>query len=464
MMSHPLVLQLRFTRSEFQRALKNVTTEEAERRFEPINCISWIIGHMAWQEQLYWLTHAQGMTPAPEVNACANGQPASTPALDEMWAAWRLVTQTADAWLDSLDSAQLETHTLKRIKPYEPYKESIGTRLRRTTYHPSSVILAVKRPTFLKQEVKSVNNGGKMNNGTQKITPYLWFHNQAEEAMNFYTSLFSDARIVEINRYPGGYEEGPLAGMEGKVIHGLFELAGYQFMALDGGPLFNFTPAISFFVNCEAEAEVDGLWNALAAGGEALMPLQAYPFSPRFGWIQDRYGLSWQLNMGESDAKITPFLLFVGPQHGRAEAAINDYTALFENSGIDRLMRYEAGEPGGVAGAIKHAAFTLNGQSFLAMDSGLEHAFTFNEAVSLYVNCDTQEEVDYLWQALSADPEAEQCGWLKDRYGVSWQIIPAILGELMNDPDPEKSRRVTDAMLQMKKIEIEGLKEAYERS
>lgn len=301
-----------------------------------------------------------------------------------------------------------------------------------------------------------------MSDNKQKITPYLWFDGQAEEAMNFYTSLFNNARVVEINRYPEGYSEGPLAGMEGRVIHGLFELAGYQFMALDGGPLFKFTPAVSFFVNCDTEAEIDALWTALAEGGSALMPLQAYPFSPKFGWIQDRYGLSWQLNLAQSDSKITPFLLFVGPQHGRAEAAIHDYTALFENSGIGQLMRYEAGEPGGVEGTIKHAAFTLNCQPFMAMDSGLDHAFTFNEAISFYVNCDTQEEVDYFWQALSAHPEDEQCGWLKDKYGVSWQIIPTGLIELLNDPDPEKSRRVTEAMLQMKKIEIEKLKQAHE--
>jgi hypothetical protein len=136
MMTHPSVLQLRFTCAEFQRALKNITPEEAVRRFEPINCISWIIGHLAWQEQLYWLTHAQGITPAPKVNTCANSQPATTPPLDEMWAAWRLVTESADTWLDTLDSAQLATHTLNaRVKPHAPYKESIGTRLHRTTYH-----------------------------------------------------------------------------------------------------------------------------------------------------------------------------------------------------------------------------------------------------------------------------------------------------------------------------------------
>jgi hypothetical protein len=134
-MPHPLVLQLRFTRKEFLRALKHVTAEEAIRRFEPINCISWMIGHLAWQEQLYWLTQPQGLTPAPEVNACANGEPASTPPLDEMWAAWHLVTRTADTFLDTLDSQALTTHTIKRIKPHGPYKESLGTRLRRTTYH-----------------------------------------------------------------------------------------------------------------------------------------------------------------------------------------------------------------------------------------------------------------------------------------------------------------------------------------
>ncbi len=300
-----------------------------------------------------------------------------------------------------------------------------------------------------------------MNKNKQKITPYLWFDDQAEEAINFYTSLFNDSRIVAINRYPEGFEEGPLAGMAGKVIHAVFELAGYQFMAIDGGPLFKFTPAISFFVNCETEAEIDGLWAALSEGGEVAMPLQAYPFSPKFGWLQDKYGLSWQLNLAQSEPKITPFLLFVGEQDGRAETAVNDYTTLFANAGISYLERFAAGEPIGTEGAVKQVAFTLHSQPFLAMDGGQVHPFTFNEAISFYVDCETQEEVDHFWYALSAHPEAEQCGWLKDKYGVSWQIVPAALGKLMNDSDPEKSRRVMDAMLQMKKFEIEGLERAY---
>ena len=134
-MPHPMVLQLQFTRQEFKRALKNVSNEDAQKHIEPMNCISWMVGHLAWQEQRYWLTHAQGITPAPEVNICANGQPMCTPDLDEMWAGWKLVTELSDEWLNTLDTQALTTHSLQEVKPHTPYKESIGTRLHRTTYH-----------------------------------------------------------------------------------------------------------------------------------------------------------------------------------------------------------------------------------------------------------------------------------------------------------------------------------------
>jgi len=127
-MPHPLVVQLRFTRKELERGLKDVTAEEAVRHFEPMNCISWIVGHLAWQEQRYWLTQAQGLTPVPAVNACANGAPRCTPPLDEMWEAWRAVTAAADPWLDTLDDALLLTYG-------ESSPESHGTRLLRTIYH-----------------------------------------------------------------------------------------------------------------------------------------------------------------------------------------------------------------------------------------------------------------------------------------------------------------------------------------
>lgn len=294
----------------------------------------------------------------------------------------------------------------------------------------------------------------------QKITPFLWFDTQAEEAINFYTSIFKNAKTTSIQRYPEGPLDSTMKGMEGKVLTGVFELEGQQFMALDGGPNFKFTPSVSFFVNCENEAELDNLWNRLSEGGIALMPLDNYGFSDKFGWLMDKYGVSWQLNFAPRDQKITPFLMFVGEQHGKAEEAINLYTSLFENSAIENIERYGEGE-NGEAGKIKHAIFRLNGQEFMAMESNYDHQFNFTEAISFYVECKSQEEVDHFWYKLSAHPESEQCGWLKDKFGVSWQIIPIALTELMNDADPEKAKRVVDAMLQMKKIDIAGLEKAY---
>lgn len=295
---------------------------------------------------------------------------------------------------------------------------------------------------------------------SQKITPFLWFDNQAEEAINFYTSAIPNSRIESINRYPDGME-GPMSGMSGKVITGVFELAGTRFMALDGGPMFKFTPAISFFVNLATAAEVDALWAKLSDGATVLMELDAYPFSEKFGWLMDKYGLTWQVNLDATSASIVPYLLFVGDQLGKAEPAMRLYTSLFNNSGIDLIQRHED-SPFGDDGLVMQGMFHLAGQTFRAMDSGAGHQFTFNEAISFYVECESQQEVDRYWDALSAVPDSEQCGWLKDRFGVSWQIIPTALPRLMSDPDPEKSQRVMQAMLQMKKIDVAGLEKAYE--
>lgn len=292
----------------------------------------------------------------------------------------------------------------------------------------------------------------------QKITPFLWFDNQAEEAMNFYTSVFKNSKTGQISRYG---EVGP--GEPGSVLTASFELEGLQFTALNGGPAFNFTPAISFFVNCDSQGEIDELWERLSEGGSVLMPLDQYPFSEKFGWLADKYGLNWQLNLGARPQKIVPFLLFVGEQHGKAEEAIKFYTSLFKDSGIENIAHYGPGQEE-QEGTVMHAVFRLSGQEFMAMESNREHQFTFTEAISLYVDCDSQEEVDYFWEKLGegGDENAQQCGWLKDKYGLSWQIVPSVLIELMGDPDPEKARRVTEAMLQMKKIEIPALERAYE--
>jgi|SRR3989344_1073325 len=286
----------------------------------------------------------------------------------------------------------------------------------------------------------------------QKIIPFLWFNNQAEEAAKFYTSLFTNSKITNLSNI----EEGPA---KGSVVVS-FQLEGHEFIGLDGGPYFKFTPAISFFVSCKTEKEIDNLWKSLSEKGEILMPLDKYPFSEKFGWVNDRFGVSWQLNYAYNSQKITPFLMFVGKQHGRAKEAMEFYTSLFKNSKIINITPHEKSE-GELDGTVKHAKFSLNGQEFMALDSGLDHKFTFSPAISFLINCETQKEIDELWEKLSKNGKKEQCGWVKDKYGVSWQIVPSILDKMLKDKDREKAKRVTQALLQMHKLSIEELKKAY---
>ena len=196
------------------------------------------------------------------------------------------------------------------------------------------------------------------------------------------------------------------------------------------------------------------------------MPLNTYPFSEKYGWAVDKYGLSWQIMyMGDDEIKqrITPSLMFVGEQCGNTEEAITFYASVFHDSKIGDIHRYGEGAAPDKPGTIQHLAFTLENLDFAAMDSAYEHDFTFNEAISFIVNCDTQEEIDYYWDKLSAVPEAEQCGWLKDKYGFSWQIIPSIMNEMMQNKEPKKLAQVTEAFLKMKKFDIAELVKAYER-
>ncbi len=154
--------------------------------------------------------------------------------------------------------------------------------------------------------------------------------------------------------------------------------------------------------------------------------------------------------------KITPFLWF----DGKAEEAANFYVSIFKNSKIETVSRYGDAGPG-PKGTVMVVAFQLDGQKFAALNGGPQ--FTFTPAISLLVNCETQEEVDELWEKLSAGGRKDRCGWLQDKYGVSWQIVPTALSKLMSDPDPAKSGRVMKAMLQMDKIDIRRLQEAYQQ-
>jgi predicted 3-demethylubiquinone-9 3-methyltransferase (glyoxalase superfamily) len=296
----------------------------------------------------------------------------------------------------------------------------------------------------------------------QKIIPHLWFDSQAEEAADYYISIFSNSKKLNIDYHNKASAE--VSGQPvGSVMGVEYEIEGFRLYNIKGGPYFHITPAVSLFINYRSEAEVDQLWGRLSEGGKVLIPLDKYPFSDKYGWVEDKYGMSWQLMLcSECEQKVIPSLMYVGENSGRAEEAINFYTSVFEDSKIGDISRYGAGMEPNREEDINYAAFTLSGQKFVAMDSALDHQFNFTEGLSLLVNLSSQEEIDYYWDKLSAVPEAEQCGWLKDKFGVSWQIVPEMLNKYLRDPDSEKAERVMEALLKMKKINIAELEAAYE--
>ncbi|MTV27408.1 VOC family protein [Nitriliruptoraceae bacterium ZYF776] len=289
----------------------------------------------------------------------------------------------------------------------------------------------------------------------QGITPHLWYDTQAVEAAELYVSTFPDSRILDVTTLP----DTP----SGDTDQVRFELFGQPFLAISAGPHFRFTPAISFAVSCVDADELDRYWEVLVDGGEVLMELGAYPFSSRYGWTTDRFGLSWQLSVadGPIEQRIVPSLLFVGDRAGQATDAMAFYTSVFPDADIDTSVPYPP-DAGPDAGHLMYGSFRLAGQRFAAMDSGSsDHRFGFNEAVSFLVDCEDQAEMDRYTEALSAVPEAEQCGWLADRFGVSWQINPGEMHRMLAEGSPEQVARVVQAFLPMKRLDLAVLRRAY---
>lgn len=292
----------------------------------------------------------------------------------------------------------------------------------------------------------------------RNITPHLWYDSEAVEAAELYASALPDSKVNNVSTIhdtPSGDTD---------IVS--FELCGQPFMSISAGPLFKFTPAISFAIACETKEEVDDIWAKLSPAGEVMMPLDTYPFSERFGWTSDRFGLSWQVMHAGGrpiGQRITPMLMFVGDVCGKAEDAARSYASLFPDSAIGDVNRHGGGGPD-AEGTIQYATVNLAGYQVAVMDSALGHDFTFNEAISFIVTCETQSEIDHYWHGLSAVPEAERCGWLKDAYGVSWQIVPTAMEEMVSSGTKEQISRVTEAFLPMKKLDIATLREAYEGS
>jgi predicted 3-demethylubiquinone-9 3-methyltransferase (glyoxalase superfamily) len=278
----------------------------------------------------------------------------------------------------------------------------------------------------------------------QRIVPHLWFDTQAVEAAKFYSTVFENSKVLNISQI----KDTPSGDCD--IVS--FTVMGYEFMAISAGPYFTVNPSISFHVKCLSVNDVDELWAKLSPGGTAMMELGEYPFSKRYGWIQDKYGVSWQIihTQDVSSDRIIPVLMFTQAACGKAEEAIEYYSSIFKNASSQVLARYEKGEEPDKEGSVKYSQFILDGQEFGAMDSAHDHKFTFNEGVSLIVNCKDQQEIDYFWEKLSAVPEAEQCGWVKDKFGVSWQIVPQNLDEIMSK-NPIKT---TPVLMKMKKIVI----------
>lgn len=302
---------------------------------------------------------------------------------------------------------------------------------------------------------KTENNS---NYAKQKIIPFLWFDNNAEEAVNFYTSCFKKSKMKGANYYDEASSKAS-GQPEGSILTISFQLNGHEFIALNGGPVFKFTPAVSFFVTCETEEEINELWKKLLMNGKVLMKLDAYPFSKKYGWVEDQFGLSWQLNFTGDSQKINPLLMFTGKQTGKAEEAIKFYTSLFKNSEVSNVYHYGS-EQKENEGNVMHAKFSLDGEEFIAMDSGVKHDFTFTPAVSFFVYCDTQKEVDYFWDKFTENGKEGDCGWLEDKYGVSWQIVPTVLFSLLGNPDKAKAKKAMQAMIKMKKMDIKTLEGA----
>jgi predicted 3-demethylubiquinone-9 3-methyltransferase (glyoxalase superfamily) len=261
------------------------------------------------------------------------------------------------------------------------------------------------------------------------------------EATDFYLQAFGEGKVVQNN-----------------PIVTFIQLSGQNFMLLNDGTATVPNVAFSFMVTSETPEETERYYHKLTEGGQIFMPLDKYEWSISYSWVQDKYGVSWQLYKGEKNAfsqKFSPSLMFTGANAGKAKEALNFYTRLFPNSGIEGIMEY-TDQDDDTTGLIKHAQFTINGLLLTAMDSTADHHAQFNEAASLVVNCDTQQEIDEYWNKLTADGGEEvMCGWLKDKYGLSWQIVPRIIGELVTDP--ERGHRVLQAVMKMKKLIIADL-------
>ena len=316
-----------------------------------------------------------------------------------------------------------------------------------------------------------------------RLIPSFWCNANAEEAAQFYAAAIPGAGVGSIVRYP---TEGLLdfqKPMAGQPLTVDVELPGLRVSLINAGPEFRPNPSVGLMATFEpsaygsveaAGAALDAVHDALIDGGSTLMPLDAYPFAPRYAWVEDRFGVSWQLMVGRSaegaphdaptsdaDASVAdsaaqptviPALMFCGDAQNRCTEATDLYVRTLPGSRVIARHTYPQATGPATADSVMFSLVELTGQPVAAMDSGVEQSFTFTEGGSLIARADGQAQLDAWWAALSSVPESEQCGWCKDAHGLSWQIVPANLDELMTAPG------AYGRLMGMGKIDIETLR------
>lgn len=284
-----------------------------------------------------------------------------------------------------------------------------------------------------------------------KFAPCLWVDNQVEEMTVLYTKVFENGKPLKTL-----YFLEDAHGKIGDILTQSVQLANQEFILLNGGPEFKATPSISYMVTCTSETQLQVLWQELSEGGKLLMNLAIYPGVGQFGWLEDRFGISWQFSLDQSSSsqKITPCFMFSGEQYGNASRAVAEWIEVFQSG---EILEHYSNEDS----TTKLAKFTLHQQEFMAMDSAVDHDFTFSLANSFYVYCENQKEIDRLWTAITSKGTEMPCGWMGDRFGVAWQTVTRDMDTMLDRKNLTKALAVTQAVYGMMKIDSEELRRIY---
>lgn len=283
----------------------------------------------------------------------------------------------------------------------------------------------------------------------------LWFDGQALPAAEFYKKVFKNVEIEQLTSYAKAGQD-IHQQEEGTLMTVAFSIGKQKFLGLNGGPVFKFTPSFSNFVFCSSVAEAERIWSELSVNGKVRMELAEYPWSKKYGWTTDRFGVEWQIMYSEGRDEVLPAFLFVDRLFGQGQRAIDFYVKHFTQSSVDHISTNDKNN------SILFSQFTLGEQKFVLMEGEGAHGHSFNEAYSIIIECDTQDEIDLHWEGLSKGGMQSDCGWLKDSFGISWQIVPKQMSQWLKSATSLQFESFMFSMLQMKKLDIAKLRQSLQ--